>query len=52
MEFDPKLYVKPGLSEEDILKIKEIFDVFDYDKSGQISPSELEVAIKALNMEQ
>jgi len=51
MVFDFKKYVRPGLNEEDILKIKEIFDVFDYDKSGKISPNELSVAIKALNME-
>jgi len=43
--------VKPGLTEEDVRKIKEIFDIFDYDKSGEISPEELKNAITALGME-
>ncbi|CAK69979.1 unnamed protein product (macronuclear) [Paramecium tetraurelia] len=50
--FDPQKYVKPGLSKEDVIKIKECFDIFDDDKSGAISPNELKNAIVALGMEQ
>ncbi|CAD8080244.1 unnamed protein product [Paramecium sonneborni] len=50
--FDPQKYVKPGLSKEDVIKIKECFDIFDDDKSGTISPNELKNAIVALGMEQ
>jgi hypothetical protein len=35
--FDPSKYAKPGLSGEDVMKIKECFDIFDYDKSGAIT---------------
>ncbi|CAD8061776.1 unnamed protein product [Paramecium primaurelia] len=50
--FDPLKYVKPGLNKEDVIKIKECFDIFDDDKSGAISPNELKNAIVALGMEQ
>lgn len=50
-DFDPSEFARPGLSEEDVIKIKEIFDIFDYDKSGTISPEELKIAIKTLGME-
>lgn len=50
--FKPKDYVTPNLKEEEVVKIKEIFDIFDYDKSGNISPEELKTAITALGMEQ
>lgn len=57
--FDPSKYTKPGLSADDILRIKECFDIFDYDKSGAITyhlnkiirPNELKNAIKALGLE-
>ena len=35
--FDPSKYVKQGLSAEDVIRIKECFDVFDYDRSGSIT---------------
>ncbi|CAK78571.1 unnamed protein product (macronuclear) [Paramecium tetraurelia] len=50
--FDPSKYVKPGLSKDEVLKIKECFDIFDDDKSGSISPNEMKNAIIALGMEQ
>ncbi|CAD8073932.1 unnamed protein product [Paramecium sonneborni] len=50
--FDAQKYVKPGLSKEEVLKIKECFDIFDDDKSGSISPNEMKNAIIALGMEQ
>ena len=49
--FDQKSYETPNLKEEEVVKIKEIFDIFDYDKSGNISPQELKTAITALGME-
>jgi len=33
-KFNPKEYATPNLKEEEVVKIKEIFDIFDYDKSG------------------
>ena len=50
-KFDPKAFATPNLKEEEVVKIKEIFDIFDYDKSGNISPQELKTAITALGME-
>ena len=34
-----------------VKKMKEVFDIFDYDHSGQVSIEELVNTIKALNME-
>ena len=39
------------MSVETVNKMKEVFDIFDYDHSGQISLDELVNTIKALNME-
>jgi len=49
--FNPLDYVTENLNEEEILKVKQIFDVFDSDRSGSISPKEMQEAIKRLNME-
>jgi Ca2+-binding EF-hand superfamily protein len=49
--FDPSKYVRKGLDAATVGKLKEVFDVFDYDGSGQISTEELINTIKALNME-
>lgn len=40
-EFDPEQYVKPNLPKEEVLEIKNAFDIFDNDKSGSIDPAEL-----------
>jgi len=40
-EFNPKKFERPGLTEEEIMEIKEAFDLFDTDSSGQIDPKEL-----------
>ena len=50
-KFDPSKYVKKGLNAETVTKLKEVFDVFDYDGSGNISSDELVNTIRALNME-
>lgn len=40
-----------NLDVDSVRKLKEVFDVFDYDGSGNISTTELINTIKALNME-
>lgn len=47
-DFDPRRYVKPGLSEQEILEIREAFLLFDTDNSGFIEKKELKEAMKAL----
>ncbi|KRX08028.1 hypothetical protein PPERSA_06206 [Pseudocohnilembus persalinus] len=50
-QFNPQDYLNPYLNEDEIIKIKEIFDTFDQDKQGIILLSELKKAIQALGME-
>ena len=50
--FDPKKYAGKNLKEEDVMKMKECFDIFDYDHSGNISPDELINTIRALGIEE
>ena len=50
-EFNAKPYVKDGASEEEIIQMKECFDIFDSDKSGYIDLAELRLAIQNLGME-
>lgn len=38
--FDIKEHVRPGLSENEILEIKEAFDYFDTDGGGEVSVRE------------
>lgn len=49
--FDASKYVKKGLDAETVGKLKEVFDVFDYDGSGNVSTEELINTIRALNLE-
>lgn len=37
-KWDPTPYVKPGLSEAEVLSIKESFDIFDPKHTGSINP--------------
>lgn len=39
------------MNEEEVLRVKAIFEVFDSDHSGKISPKEMQEAITRLNME-
>ena len=39
------------MNTETVIKLKEVFDLFDYDQSGQISIDEILTTIKALGME-
>ena len=48
--FDPSKYVKKNLTADTVTKLKEVFDVFDYDGSGNISIDELANTVKALNL--
>ena len=50
-EFDPKKYEKNGLTEDEVMEIKEAFDLFDSDKSGQIDTEELKAALKNLGID-
>ena len=49
--FDPKLYEKPDVNAEKVNEIKEAFDLFDEDGSGQISTEELRGVIESLNVD-
>jgi Ca2+-binding EF-hand superfamily protein len=49
--FNPKLYERPGLSEDEIVEIKEAFDLFDPDRTGFVSPRDLREAMSALGYE-
>ena len=49
--FNPKLYERPGLSEDEIVEIKEAFDLFDPEKTGLVAPKDLREAISALGYE-
>ena len=50
-QFNPKKYEKYGLSEEEVLEIKEAFDLFDTDKSGNIGREELKQALSNLGID-
>ena len=43
--FDPKSYTIPGLTEKDIIEIKDVFDQIDLDGTGYLSPVELRAAL-------
>ncbi len=36
--FNAKAYERPGLSEDEVMEIKEAFDLFDTDNGGSIDP--------------
>ncbi len=46
-----KKYEKFGLSEDEVMEIKEAFDLFDSDKSGSIDKSELKNALQNLGID-
>jgi len=50
-EFNAKNYEKNGLTEDEVMEIKEAFDLFDTDKSGQIDKEELKQALKNLGID-
>eukprot|EP00340_Litonotus_pictus_P000432 CAMPEP_0170515664 /NCGR_PEP_ID=MMETSP0209-20121228/2071_1 /TAXON_ID=665100 ORGANISM="Litonotus pictus, Strain P1" /NCGR_SAMPLE_ID=MMETSP0209 /ASSEMBLY_ACC=CAM_ASM_000301 /LENGTH=170 /DNA_ID=CAMNT_0010800257 /DNA_START=17 /DNA_END=529 /DNA_ORIENTATION=+ len=50
-EFNPKNFEKNGLTEDEVMEIKEAFDLFDSDKSGEIDTDELKQALKNLGID-
>jgi centrin-1 len=44
--FDPSEFRRPGYTDEDIVELKEAFDLFDADKSGGLNPVELRQVIE------
>lgn len=49
--FDASKYAKKGLDADTVGKLKEVFDVFDYDGSGNVSTEQLINTVRALNLE-
>jgi len=49
--FNARLYERPGLKQDEIEEIKEAFDLFDTDQSGEIDPKELKAAMQSLGYE-
>lgn len=49
--FDPAKYTNKSMNVETVLKLKEVFDIFDADASGLISIPEIVDTIKALGIE-
>ena len=49
--FDTQNYEKNGLTEDEVLEIKEAFDLFDTDKSGEIDVNELKQALLNLGID-
>ena len=50
-EWNPKKYEKNGLTEDEVMEIKEAFDLFDGDNSGEIDSEELKQALKNLGID-
>jgi centrin-1 len=49
--FNPSKYVRNGLTEDIVMEIKEAFDNYDTDKSGNISINELKDALMAMGID-
>ena len=50
-EFNAKNYAREGATEDDIKTLKDCYDIFDTDKSGELDLEELRNAIVALGLE-
>ena len=46
--WDGKQYIRPGLGEEQVMEIKDAFDLFDKDRSGEITVGEMIEAMRSL----
>ncbi len=44
-EFNPRDYMKPGLTEKDIVQLKEVFEAFDSDGDGVLNPMDIRSAM-------
>ena len=51
VEFNAKRYERNGLTADEVLEIKEAFDLFDTDGSGHISTDELKQALRNLGID-
>jgi len=49
--FNARKYERPGLKQDEIEEIKEAFDLFDTDQSGEIDLKELKAAMSSLGYE-
>lgn len=49
--FDPNNFIQPGLTKQDIIDLKEVFDDFDLSQSGFISPLELRAAMSRFGID-
>mmetsp|Transcript_53288 Transcript_53288/g.170730 ORF Transcript_53288/g.170730 Transcript_53288/m.170730 type:complete len:172 (-) Transcript_53288:185-700(-) len=49
--FQARKYERPGLKQDEIEEIKEAFDLFDTDQSGEIDLKELKAAMSSLGYE-
>merc|ERR1712222_104736 len=49
-EFNIRNYEERGISMEDVKQIKEAFDLFDGDKSGQVDVAELKEALSNIGL--
>ena len=45
-EFNPKDYLQPGLNENDIIQLRDVFADFNTTRSGFLNPNELRAAFK------
>ena len=50
--FNAKQFERPGLGEDEIMEIKEAFDLFDTDDKGFINPKELKDAMQSLGLDE
>ncbi|CAI5723294.1 unnamed protein product [Peronospora destructor] len=46
-----KTYERPGLSEEEVVEIRKVFNLFDKDGRGSIDPKELNAVMQSLGFE-
>merc|ERR1719214_71247 len=49
--FNARQYERPGLKQDEIEEIKEAFDLFDTDQSGEVDLKELRSAMQSLGYE-
>lgn len=49
--FNPKNFEREGVNEEEVVEIKEAFDLFDTDETGTIDPKELKQAMISLGFD-
>ncbi len=44
-DFDPRPFLRPGLTEKDVFQIREVFETFDADGDGVLNPMEIRAAM-------